>query len=424
MNMTLKTLATSLLMSAIAMPAIAQDILIKDANIVTNTSQGTIERGDILVQGGNITRIAEDLQAVSGVEIMDGTDHWVTPGLFVPFSQLGQVEISLESSANDSRAREAKTSVSNRAVDSFNPKSVVIGNSRVDGITHFVSVPGTGKNIFGGTGFVATTSGDFDSVINPNAFIYVELGVGGARSAGGSRAAALSQFRAALSDASAYPARYDGPQDGDALSRQDAAALFAAARGNMPFLIKADRASDLLTIIELKNDYNIDVIVVGAAEGWMVADQLAAAKVKVMVDPQENLPDNFDMVGARADNILMLDEAGVEYAIMTRSADTSHNVRVISQHAGNAVGNGLSWDKAFAAVSATPSKWFGSDAGTLSVGKKASFVVWNGDPLEVTTAAKKVYIAGENQELVSRQTLLRDRYNPTTGDTRRHKYRN
>jgi len=208
------------------------------------------------------------------------------------------------------------------------------------------------------------------------------------------------------------------------LSRQDAAALFAAARGNMPFLIKADRASDLLTIIELKNDYNIDVIVVGAAEGWMVADQLAAAKVKVMVDPQENLPDNFDMVGARADNILMLDEAGVEYAIMTRSADTSHNVRVISQHAGNAVGNGLSWDKAFAAVSATPSKWFGSDAGTLSVGKKASFVVWNGDPLEVTTAAKKVYIAGENQELVSRQTLLRDRYNPTTGDTRRHKYRN
>ena len=424
MNITIKTIAASLLLTASALPAAAQDVLIKDAKVVTNSAAGILEKGDILVQNGVITKIADDLPAVAGVEIIDGSNHWVTPGLFVPFSQLGQVEISLESNANDSRARDGKTSVSDRAADNFNPKTVVIGNSRVDGITHFVSVTGTGKSIFGGTGLVANTSGNFDSIEDDNAFVYMELGSNGASTAGGSRAAALSQFRAALADASAYPARYDGPQDGDHLSRQDAAALFGAARGSVPFLIYADRASDLLTIIGLKKDYGIDVIVVGAAESWMVADELAAADIKVMVDPHDNLPDNFDMVGAREDNILMLDKAGVEYAIMTRSADLSHNVRVIAQHAGNAVGNGLSWDKAFAAITSTPSQWFGVKSGALNVGNKANFVLWSGDPLEVTTAAKAMYIDGQSQDLVSRQTLLRDRYNPTTGDTRRHKYRN
>ena len=419
-----KTFSLSAVLSlGVSASAFAQNVLIKDAKVVTNSASGIIENGDILILNGKIADIGANLTAPSAVQTMNGTGKWVTPGLFAPFSQLGLVEVSLEARTNDVSANESPLSVSNRAVDSFNPKSAIIGNTRVEGITHFIASPGTGENIFGGIGLVANSSGEFDSVEDKEAFVFVSLGERGADIAGGSRSAALNQLRAALDDAGAYPSRYDGPEDGDALTRRDAAALYRAARGQLPMLISADRAIDILNIIDIKKDYGLDVIIVGAAEGWMVAEQLKAAGIKVMVDPQENLPASFDSVGARLDNVVLLDKAGVDYAIMTRSADLSHNVRVLSQHAGNAAGNGLSWDKAFAAISATPARWFGTEAGQLSKGSKATFVVWDGDPLEVTTGAEQVYIDGLAQSMRSRQTALRDRYNPTKTDTLPHKYR-
>jgi len=188
-------------------------------------------------------------------------------------------------------------------------------------------------------------------------------------------------------------------------------------------LIGADRAIDLLNIIKLKKDYGLDLIIVGAAEGWMVANELKSAGIKVMIDPQENLPASFDMVGARLDNVVKLDEAGVDYAIMTRSADLTHNVRVLSQHAGNAVGAGLSWDKAFAAITSTPARWFKTNSGSLKAGDDATLVIWDGDPLEVTTGAEAVYIDGAAQDMISRQIALRDRYNPLNTSSLPHKYR-
>lgn len=413
----------ALLALGTALPAIAQDMLIKDAKVVTNSAAGIIENGDVLIRGGKITQIGADIAAPAGVDTMDGSGKWVTPGLFASFTRVGLVEISAEASTNDVSANDANTSVSNRAADSFNPKTPVIGNTRIEGITHILAAPGTGENIFGGIGIVANTSGEFDSIESEQAFIYISLGEGGASTAGGSRAASMNQLRAALDDAGAYPSRYSGPEDGDALSRRDAAALFRAARGQLPIIIGADRAVDLLNIIKLKKDYGLDVIIAGAAEGWMVADALKAAGIKVMVDPHENLPASFDLVGARLDNIIILDKAGVDYAIMTRSADLTHNVRVLSQHAGNAVGTGLSWDRAFAAITSTPARWFGTKSGSLSEGAEASLVVWDGDPLEVTTGAIAVYIKGDAQEMRSRQSALGDRYNPTKTETMPHKYR-
>ena len=136
----------------------------------------------------------------------------------------------------------------------------------------------------------------------------------------------------------------------------------------MPLLIAANRASTLLNIIKLKKDYgNLDIIVLGAAEGWKVADQLAEAKIKVMVDPHENLPSSFDQVEARLDNVVLLDAAGVDYAITNVGVLGVSKPVTLTQHAGNAVGSGLTWDKAFAAVTSTPAEWFGiSNTGVSS----------------------------------------------------------
>ena len=420
----LRTLTTALLLSVVASSALAQDYFISDAKLVTNTSKGIMENADVIIRAGKITQIGADLTAPAGVEFINAEGRWVTPGLFAPFSRLGLMDIGGEDVTNDASSGDSETSISELASDSFNPKAVFVANTRRMGVTHAVISPSAaGDSIFGGTGAIINLSGAYDSIEIPRAFVHVQLGESGTRRAGGSRAAALQQLRSALNDAQAYPSRYQGPEDGDALSRQDAKALVGAARGDMPLLISANRAMDMLNIISLKNDYkNLDIIILGAAEAWQIADQLAAADIKVMVDPHENLPSSFDSIGARLDNVVILDKAGVDYAITNASALGIQRPATLAQHAGNAVGNGLSWNKAFAAITVTPAKWFGLE-GSLSNGEAANLVVWDGDPLNVTSAPTHMLINGEQQSLKSRQTALRDRYNPTSNDTRPHKYR-
>ena len=90
----------------------------------------------------------------------------------------------------------------------------------------------------------------------------------------------------------------------------------------------------------------------------------------------------------------------------------NHNILVASQHAGNAVANGLSWNQGLAALTINVAKLYGIDdkLGSLEVGKHADVVIWTGDPLEVTESAELVLIAGEIIEMHSRQSKLRDRY--------------
>ena len=146
----------------------------------------------------------------------------------------------------------------------------------------------------------------------------------------------------------------------------------------------------------------------------MVADQLAAAKVPVLVNPLNNLPGSFERLGATLENAARLQKAGVTFAFMTGDAHTAHNLR---QAAGNAVAYGLSWDAALAAMTTVPARIWGIDDryGTLEPGKDADVVIWDGDPLELTTFADAVFIRGREIPMTSRQIELRDRYKDLGG---------
>lgn len=424
MNIRAALLSAVFSVGILSVSAHAQDVLIQDATVVV--PDGRSSDTDILIQDGRIIAIGRDIAAPDGAEVLGGAGYWVTPGLFSPYSSLGLVEVSGESSTNDTRSSDSDTSVSERAVDSFNPRSVHIANVRRRGITHLVSTgEAAGDSIFAGIGLIASTEGDFDSVLNEAAFVHVALGESGSNHAGGSRSAAMAQLRAALGDALTYRTRFNAPSDGDALSRQDAAALAPAARGEIPLLISANQASDLMTLTRLKKEFpRLNIIVIGAMEAWQVADALKAADIKVVIDPVNNLPDRFEGRGASLDNITILDAAGVDYAIANLSSQGVAKPAPINQHAGNAVGNGLDWDRAFAAISSTPRRWFGLSPNTISTGPISTLIIWDGDPLEATSAPLKLWIDGKEQSLTSRQSLLRDRYNPTSDDTRPHKYRN
>ena len=415
----MKTLLKTLLVSAsiatlTCINATAQTIVIKAKNVVTNTSLGQVDGGTLLIENGKITSLGTNAN-FQGDTTISGTNYWVTPGIFAGFSSLGLVEVSAVGPSNDVSAGNADAGLSLRASDSFNPKASSVGVSRVGGVTHAAIAPGSGNTIFGGIGMVATTDGGFDSA-RDGRFIFAQLGQGGAGTAGGSRSASVGYLRSALEDAANINTRYTNNSDhGDVLNRYEASLLSEALRGKTPLVISVDRAADILKVIDLKRN-RLNIIIVGAAEGWMVADQLAAAGVPVIMDPVENLPYSFDRLGSRLDNAKLLQDAGVDVAYMTRAATggTTHNVRLLTQNAGNAVANGVSWADAFKSITLTPASLYGfSELGTLQAGQTANLVVWDGDPLNGTSAPVAVFIDGKQQSMVSRQSILRDRYHPT-----------
>ena len=395
--------------STLALCAAAQDVAVENANLWTGDSM--VADATIVIQDGTVIAAGPDAEIPSGMETLDAQGAWVTPGIFSAYSQVGIVEVGAEDSTNDTTAPMSSFSAALDVADAFNPAATTVPATRLEGVTRIAVMPGFGSNLLAGQGLVASTSGKADSITEPKAFAFVNLGEAGAALAGGSRAAAWANFRAALSDARTYPARYIASEEGDILNRVDARALAPAARGDQLLLIAVSRASDIRNVIALKEEYsNLRLALVGAQEGWMVADELAAADIPVIIDPYDNLPVRFESLASTQENTQRLIDAGVTTALAYFD-DSSHQARLILQSAGNAVANGLDREDALAAITSAPAEVFGLDRlGHLTPGRTGDLVIWDGDPLEVMSAPTRVFIDGIEQPLESRQTKLRDRY--------------
>lgn len=407
---TLVTLITAGL--ALTGTALAQDIAVINGRVITNTAQGQIETGGVLVRDGVIVEVGANITVPDGATTIDANGGWITPGIFAPFTQLGLIEVALESSTNDAGASESEFSVALDVVDSFNPNGTYLATNRIEGITRFAVYPSTGHNLFAGQGALGSTSGDTDSLFETQSFVFADLSQSGAATAGGSRSAAWAFLEAAFGDARAYPGRYSSG-NGDALNRYDAAALVDVVRGRTPLVLEVDRAVDLRRAIRFAEDNApAQIIIYGGAEAWIVGEELAAAGIPVLMDPMRNLPSSFDALGSTLEAAARLNAAGVTVAYTTQTADGYFNPRLLPQHAGNAVTNGVPWADAFRAITLTPAEIYGvgDRFGALAPGYVADVVVWDGDPLEVMSAPTHVIIDGEDTDLTSRQTRLRDRY--------------
>jgi len=390
--------------ACLALPALAKPIAIVGGDIWTGTSEGTISKGVVLIDEGRIVSVSPAGSPVPvDASIVEASDKWVTPGLISAFSRTGIVEVDAEETTNDTAAGESDYSVALDAADGFNPDATSVAVTRIEGFTRIAVAPSASANLFAGQGFVADTSGEADTDISRKAFLLMSMG--------GSRPAAWAQFRAALDDSRAYPARYLASNEGTALNRVDAAALVRAARGEQLILIEAQKASDLNAIMDFAEaNSDLRIAIVGADEGWRVAPRLAASGIPVIVDAFSNLPASFEQLGATAENASRLMEAGVTVAI-AHLGDSSHQARLSTQVAGNAVANGLSHDDAMRALTTHPAQIFGLQGlGVIGPGARADIVVWDGDPLDVTSNPDVVMIDGKVQSLETRQTQLRDRY--------------
>ncbi len=193
------------------------------------------------------------------------------------------------------------------------------------------------------------------------------------------------------------------------MDRVDLEALQPVLTGQIPLVIEAHRASDIRLVLQLAREYGFRPIVYGGTEAWVVAGELAAAQVPVIVKVLQNLPRSFEALGATYENAARLSQAGVPVAITTGDTFRAFTLR---QEAGNAVAHGMDHAEALRAVTLYPARIWGlaEDYGSLEPGKIANVVVWDGDPLELLTPVTQVIIRGQQVPLESRETLLRDRY--------------
>lgn len=412
----MRILAALLASLALVTPAFAETVLIRDGRVVTNGAAGVIENGDVLIVDGRISAVGENIAAPRGARIIEAEGRFVTPGAFAAMSEIGLSEISGSGAPNDASVEGELISAAADAGRAFDPSVTAIGVTRLEGVTRAAIAPSATGTMFGGRGALVSLSGEVDSVFGERTFMVVELGETGANRVGGSRAAMWPAFEAALRDAREYPARYRSGQGGAVLNEIDAAALQPYARGEGLMLVHLESAADIRRLIAFKRaNPRLRFAIHGGAEAWQVASELARAGIPVIIDPLNNLPDRFERLSARLDNAALLHAAGVRFAIAPGPGSVdAHQARLVLQLAGNAVANGLPWDAAFAAVSRGPAEIFGvgNRIGRLERAYVADVVIWDGDPLEVQSAPTAVFIEGEEQPLVSRQTLLRDRYHP------------
>ena len=373
-------------------------------------------------------------------------------GIVVGFSRLGLSDV--DEGAEGANDEEADKGPFNAALDiapAINPNYTPIAVNRSEGVTRAVVAPRAANNIFTGQGAVIDTGADMEPITKRRAFQFVELGQTGAEQAGGSRPSAYILFRNALREA-AELGRYATPQRSNAagstdlrrqpsvenpnesrlygraadrshdvlLTRFDAAALVPVLEGRQPLLVHVERASDILNVLALGQEFpSLKLVLVGATEGWLVADRIARSGVPVIASALNDLPASFEQIAATQSNVGRMRIAGVKLSLGMIDDDEFHKPFYEREYAGNLVAlqkvpgaTGLSWGDAFAMITSRPAEalGLGGQIGRLAPGEHADIVIWSGDPLEVTSAAEQVFIDGVKQPMETHQTRLLERY--------------
>jgi imidazolonepropionase-like amidohydrolase len=389
-------------------------VAISNARILTGAGT-TIEKGTVVIRAGKIVAVGADVQVAAGVKTIDGTNKVVTPGFIESNTNLGIVEISLSAEGTaDHSSTDPGIAAAFNVVDAFNPFATAIPVTRVEGVTRALVVPGGTGNILLGQAAVFDLGGDHvpASLTRGPAAMMAALGEAGAAVAGGSRATAMLRLREVLQDAADFSrnrvAWSAAQRRSYARGRLDLEALRPVLAGEIPLAVQANRASDILAAIRLGDEFKLRIVIVGAAEGWMVTEELGRRKIPVVVKPLTNIP-SFDALGATLENAARLQKAGVPLVL---SSFETHRAGTLRQEVGNAISYGLDREAALQAVTSAPARVWGiaDRTGSLETGKDADVVVWSGDPFELTTAAEHVFIRGREMSKETRQTELLRKY--------------
>jgi imidazolonepropionase-like amidohydrolase len=411
--------------AALTLPLAAQTVAITGGRVLTGTGT-TLDSATIVVRDGRIAAVGAGVAVPAGATVFDARGKVVTPGLINSYTTIGVVEIEAVNETSDAASSNDRITAAFDVVYGLNPVSTLIPIERDGGVTSAVVAPAARASIIGGKGALIHLSGSrADSMIDraPVAMFGV-LDESAAERTGGARGTAVLRLRELLEDVRDYaanPAAYENRDRRDlSLSRLDLEAMVPVVQGKLPLVLVVERAPDILNALALAREFKLRLVIAGAAEGWMVGDAIAAARVPVIMNPLTDIP-GYDNLAATLENAARLRKAGVVIAFATFDAHNARNLRFL---AGNAVANGLPYDAAIEAITSAPARIWGADAdiGTVAVGREANLVIWSGDPLELMTRAERVFIHGQDMPPDNRQRELLARYR-TLSDSLPPQYR-
>jgi imidazolonepropionase-like amidohydrolase len=386
-------------------------VAITHARVYLPGGKEPIEDGTVVIDKGKIVAAGKDAAVPQNARTIDAKGKIVTPGFIDAETAVGVLDVELEAASNDTDVPSDMTP-GLRMIDGYNARSIVIPITRGGGVTSVVVAPRAG--VLGGQSAFVDLAGDTtaEAVVRPGLAQDATVDDAQAQQSAGTRSGLWRILRDALEDArfySTHRAQYDANGVRQlSLHRSDLEALVPVVRGEQPLVVHAHRASDIEAALRLAEELKLKLVLSGASEAWMIADELARRKVPVIVDPLENLPARFDRLHSRSDNAALLARAGVPVIIASYA---SHQSRLLWQHAGNAVRLGMDHDAAIRAITETPAEAFGLKGyGKLEAGAVANVVVWSGDPLQAGSRPEHVFVRGREQSLDTRQTLLLERY--------------
>ena len=390
----------------------AEAVLITNANIYDGKSDDPFI-SNIYIKNGKIKNISNNLFDVENV--IDASGMIVTPGFIATDTEIGIVEIGALSVTRDDRP--SMYNIGFSVFDAFNPNSTLIPWNRANGITSAITLPKYSSSPIGGLGSFF----DLDSNINISGTKdMVMVGrVGGSSS--GSRAETFALIedlldlafsiepRVVKSNAEIIKFMSEMPLVSHLdLQIRDIHALYKLANTDLPLIIESNRASDILKLIDLKNKYNLNLVIMGAQEATLVIEQLKDSDIPLIVNPINNIPNSFDELASNINASARLEDAGITLMF---NAPRDHNYHLIRQGAGVAVANGMSYSGAIKALSSNVSKTFKlGSKGLIEEGASADLMIWGADPLEPSSMPIKVFINGIDTDLTTRSSRLRDRY--------------
>jgi imidazolonepropionase-like amidohydrolase len=382
----------------------ANSILIKSGQI--NDGLGNSFIGDILIVDEKIVEVGKFLDS-SSAKIIEAKGKPVTPGLISPISNIGVVEINALDVTNDDSPDFFGPGFS--VFNAFNPHSTLIPWNRSNGVTSSISTPGYSSQIFKGMGSFYLLDGDIDITGNADVAMYSRLGA-----VGGSRAETIqimeSMFELALNKDELELEELLGTTFASSMDMQlqDIQALSRVVNREIPLVLEVNRAIDILQALRLKNDYDLELVLMSVEEAPLVLDQILASGVSVIIDPMDNIPDSFDELASNIKLGGILSNAGIKVMFSTQR---SHNYHLMRQGAGNAVAHGMTYQAGISGMTSIVADVFNiQDRGSIKEGHFADIVIWSEDPLEPSAYPTTVIINGSEMSLETRASRLTERY--------------